>query len=132
MDLRFSSWRGAGAWLLAMLVTLAVTLLWLPQRHETRGAVQGQAPDVALLSAGSGVQPLGQMQRDKGATPRATLLATPGGDERSPGPFATLPGAGPTALAPHLTGPAAALSPAALPCPQPRCGAHRPRAPPLA
>lgn len=137
MTVRFSSLRGAGAWLLAMLMTLAVTLLWLPQRPEARGQSGERPADARLLAAPAGLVQPGQLQRDrmlrdKGPVPRAALLAAPSPEDRSTGTAVPPPGLAPPAALPGRLTRGASHLPVAPPHARAPSGGHGPRAPPLA
>ena len=118
MDARVPQLRAAMAWLTALLVTLAVTLLWLP-----RPDLRTRAPDAALATA--------TLKSDKGQAPRAALLARAGAEDRNAGP---LPGLALAEFAPppRTVPPAAPLwRLAPRPCPPgAACTPQNPRAPP--
>lgn len=114
--------RRTGAWLLAMLVGFAVTLLWLP-RIEQQGRL---GPDAGLAA------PV-KLQGEKGSAQRSALAAKPAGEDRSPGPQPNALALAPPApgIADH--GQRLLARPVPVPCPAAApCGRHAPRAPPLA
>ena len=123
MNASASLLRLTGARLIALLMVLAVALLWHPR---PAGLASGAGPAAALLTAAA-------LTTDKGQAPRATLVAKRGSDDRSPG---APPGMVTVPLG--VTGPvwlpavaARAASPAACP-PAAPCARQAPRAPPLA
>ena len=123
MNASASLLRLTGARLLALLMVLAVAVLWQP-RAASRATGAGSV-EALLATAG--------LQTDKGAAPRATAAAKRASDDRSPG---TPPGLGTPVTG--MAGPAwrAVLAggvSASAACPPCAPGSRQaPRAPPLA